>query len=201
MPILKIDGAANIRARVGGRAIGLPLTFVACGEMASDFEEAYQVEIGAKDNSAEKAGQSGQSPHPPDMNFDRGSFQNLEFTVQFFSGCQVNGQPLYSGRDITAVAEVLFKISMPRPWGASYIGPPLVNVQYGAFWSAKGFFQRARIVSQGAWDRNGYPTLMKVHLEFARHFGGSATPGGAYRRATKKELLRATAERFAFRMS
>lgn len=183
--------------RIAGEAPGLPLTFDACGDMADNFSESYSVEISAKDRAS--GDQPGQSPHPPDMNFDKGSFENTRFTVFLFSGCLVNGAAKHSGRDLMAVAETLYKISMPRPDGNSFIGPPLVIVTYGAFWQAQGLFQRVAFTSKGAWDAQGYPTLITLEMEFARHFGGGSAAGGIYRKATKEELKKATAAAFAFR--
>lgn len=185
--------------RFSGDAPGLPLWFVATGEMAQNFQETYTVEIQAKDRAAEDSGQAGQSPHPPDMNFDKGKFENTEFQIELFSGCLVNGSEIYSGRQIIQVAETLFKLSMPRPRGNSFIGPPLLTVQYGKFWKAKGLFQRVVFLSKGGWDAEGYPTLVTLSVEFARHFGGQAGAGGLYKNAEYSDLVKATSERFAFK--
>ena len=182
--------------RIDGDAPGLPLWFDACGEMADNFSESYSVEISAKDRSA--GDQPGQSPHPPDMNFDKGHFDNVRFTVSLFSGCRVSGSAKDSGKELADVAETLYKLSMPRPESSSFVGPPLVTVSYGAFWRAKGLFQRVVCVAKGSWDAQGYPMLITLEMEFARHFGGGSGAGGIYRKATISELAKATASGFAF---
>lgn len=184
--------------RFEGDAPGLPIWFVATGEMSQNFQETYNVEITAYDKDVADGGAAGQTPHPADMNFDRGKFENLQFTVQLFSGAQVNGSEIYSGRQIVGVAELLFRLSMPRRRGSSFIGPPLLNAQYGAFWRAKGLFQKVTFISQGAWDSEGFPTLVTLQIEFARHFGGQAGAGGVYANAKTDDLAKATAQRFAF---
>lgn len=186
MPTLRIDGDSP----------GLPLLFVASGPMADDFEEGYRVEIAQKDKAVRE--QPGQTPHPPDMNYDKGKFENLHFTVVLFSGCEVNNQQVFEGSRLNLVSQLIFRLSMPRQDGASFIGPPLVTVTYGNFWRGRGLFQSATFKSRGSWDFQGYPLLMEIELEFARHFGGQAGVGGIYGPALATDLRQATAEQFKF---
>lgn len=194
MPVIRIEGSAP----------GLPLTFIAAGEMANNFEESYSVDIQAKDQAAEGSGQGGQSPHPPNMNFDKGQFENTSWTVKLFSGMLVNGRAIPSGdarnhAELVAVAQTLYRLSMPRISGDTFVGPPLVTVQYAAFWRAKGLFQKVTFISEGAFDADGFPSLMTLRMEFARHFGGRAGAGGVYDEATRANLRAATANNFSFR--
>jgi len=186
--------------QITGSAPGLPLSFIAAGEMASSFSEGYSVSIDAKDKTAEGSGRPGQSPHPPNVNFDKGQFDNTRWTVQLFSGVLVNGKEVYSGRDIVNVAQTLFRLSLPRTSGKTFVGPPLVTVSYANFWRATGLFQKVGLVSQGAFDKEGYPTLMTVEMEFLRHFGGGSQQGsgGVYKKAEFEDLQKATASSFAF---
>jgi len=190
------------RILITGRAPGLPLSFVVAGEMASQFEEAYSVDIEAKNKAASDSGQPGQTPHPKNMNFDKGQFENTSWQVKLFSGVIVNNKQLHTGAQLVAVAQTLYRLSMPRSSGKDFIGPPLVHVQYSSFWRAKGLFQKVTFTSEGAFDRKGYPTLLTLRMEFARHFGGGAerSGGGVYKHAEFKDLQAATAQRFVFKM-
>ena len=191
IPVIVIDGQG---------VPGLPLWFICTGDMANQFEESYGVDITAKDVSGESLSQPGQRPHPPNMNFDKGSFENTTFTVQLFSGCIVNGSARNSGRSLMETAQTLYRLSMPQVSDKTFVGPPLLRVQYGEWWRAKGFFQKVTIISEGAWDREAFPTLIKVRMEFARHFGSQpGTGGGAYPVADYKDLRAATSNSFAFR--
>lgn len=194
MPLIRIEGDAP----------GLPLTFVASGEMANQFEESYSVDIQAKDKAAEGGGQPGQTPHPPNMNFDKGQFENTSWVVKLFSGVEINGSPVprpgaRNHQQLVQIAETLYRLAMPRASGNTFIGPPLVTVQYAAFWRARGLFQKVSFISEGGFDIDDYPSLMTLRMEFARHFGGGAQTGGIYQKATPSDLRRATAQSFAFR--
>lgn len=185
--------------RISGSAPGLPLAFVAAGDMANQFEEGYSVDIQAKDRAAEGGGQPGQTPHPPNMNFDKGQFENTNWTIKLFSGMLVNGREIFSGENLVSLAQILYRLSMPRISGRTFVGPPLVTVEYAAYWRAKGLFQKVTKISEGAFDADGYPTLLTLRMEFARHFGGGAETGGVYRKASLRDLRKATAQNFTFR--
>jgi len=185
---------------------GLPLTFIAAGEMANHFEESYGVSIDAKDKTTASASVTGQRPHPPDMNFDHGAFENTQFTVKLFSGMTINnkkvpGPSATDHSELTLFAERLYRLAMPRPSGDDgFIGPPLVVVQYAAYWRAIGLFQKVTCISEGGFDAGGYPSLMTLRMEFARHFGGNPTAnGGVYLKAKWKQLKEATADKFSFK--
>lgn len=182
-----------------------PLSIPLTGDGASQFEEAYSVDIDAKDRAASSSGVSGQTPHPPDMYYDKGNFSNTEFSLRLFSGLDYNnGKELKTGQQITSLAESLFKLSMPRisEEEDNFLGPPLMLMMYGQFWRAKGLLQKVRFISEGAFDRFGYPTIATLRFEFARHFGGRAfrqDNTSRYVRAEARDLRAATAQGFAFR--
>lgn len=184
--------------RITGNAPGLPLWFIVAGDMANQFSEKYTVDINAKDTANVGSSTPSMTPHPPDMNFDSGRFESTRFLVELFSGVVVNGSSIFSGADIVRFAETLFKLSLPQYNNNSFNGPPLVTIQYAAFWRAKGLLQNVEIISKGAFDAGNNPTLMTLSFEFARHFGGSSQSQGIYDRAQTEDLRRATAQGFSF---
>ena len=112
----------------------------------------------------------------------------------------IDGGPKYTGQALVAAAQRLYRLAMPRVAGKDFVGPPLVQVTYASFWVAVGLFQKVTFISEGAFDRHGYPTLITLRMEFARHFGRGPEEGkaGVYKAAEPEDLVQATAEIFKF---
>ena len=182
----------------GGATVpGLPLTVALAGDVATQIQESYSVTINQRKPS--RGNTPSGTPAPPDMNFDSGQFDPLSFAITLFSGCLFGGQELHRGQDISNAAQQLFKLSMPRTLSSSpvFVGPPLVTLTIGRYWSARGLFTKATVVSQGGWDEESQPTLIQVQMEFLRHFGLPHSTG-PYQSATPFDLAYATANRFSF---
>lgn len=181
--------APQIRIQSLSPNVRFAFSIDAAGGASESFRDGYTANVPFKD----EGNLQGQLPHPAEVQYQYGQFDNTSFSLTLFSGIVCNGKSYNTGRDLGGLTEALYRLSLPVKKGSLYIGPPPLVLQYGQIWAARGFFSSIKPEFKGAWDIDNLPTLIELSFEFVRHFGRPTDT--SYGRAST-ELVGATYDGF-----